>query len=57
MNEFDEALLAALRRQIGPEGDLRAAYRSWYEKEMEEHDKMLLHMMEEFEWRSRLADA
>jgi hypothetical protein len=55
MNAFDRDLLAALRQEIGPEGDLIAAYRRWYANEMEEHDRMLLHMMEEFERRSRLA--
>jgi hypothetical protein len=39
--------LAGLRREIGPDGDLKAAYRGWYKKEMEEHDKMIFHMMEE----------
>ena len=52
MHTCDQFLLAGLRREIGPDGDLRAAYRRWYEKEMQEHDAMLLHMMEEFEWRS-----
>jgi hypothetical protein len=52
MRTCDQFLLAGLRQEIGPEGDLGAAYRQWYEKEMEEHDKMLLHMMEEFQRRA-----
>jgi hypothetical protein len=34
-------LLAGLARQIGPDGDLRAAYRAWYERRMEEHDEAI----------------
>jgi hypothetical protein len=44
----EQFLLAGLRREIGPEGDLKAAYRKWYKEQMEEHDKMMYHMMEEF---------
>ena len=51
MNACDEFLLAGLRREIGPDGDLKAAYRKWYAEQMEEHDRMMLHMMEEFERR------
>ena len=46
---FDErlrqVLLAGLRREIGPDGDLQAAYRKWYAEQMEEHDRTMLHMM------------
>ncbi len=45
-------LLAGLREKIGPEGDLNAAYREWYWKQMEEHDRMMFHMMEEFHRRT-----
>lgn len=33
---------AGLRRQIGPAGDLRAAYRKWYADQMCEHDEDLV---------------
>lgn len=46
MNACDEFLLAALRREVGPEGDVRAAYRQWYWQQMEEHDKALFRMLE-----------
>ena len=36
---------------IGPDGDLKAAYRKWYAQQMEEHDRTILHMMREFERR------
>ncbi len=51
MNACEQFLLAGLRREIGPEGDLKAAYRQWYAEQMEEHDRMILHMAEEFERR------
>ena len=51
MDACDQFLLAGLRREIGPDGDLKAAYRKWYAEQMEEHDRMMLHMMEEFERR------
>ncbi len=44
----DQFLLAGLRREIGPDGDLKAAYRRWYAQHMEEHDRMIFHMAEEF---------
>jgi hypothetical protein len=47
LDASEQFLLAGLRREIGPDGDLKAAYRDWYRKEMEEHDKMMYHMMEE----------
>jgi hypothetical protein len=46
MNACDEFLLAALRREVGPEGDVRAAYRQWYWQQMDEHDQALFRMLE-----------
>jgi hypothetical protein len=51
MDACDQFLLAGLRREIGPDGDLKAAYRKWHEQQMEEHDRALVHMMEEFQRR------
>jgi hypothetical protein len=39
-------LLAGLRRQVGPEGDLRQAYRRWYARQMEEHDRLMRRLAE-----------
>jgi hypothetical protein len=39
-------VLAGLRQEIGPDGDIRAAYRRWYARQMEEHDR----------WMQRLAE-
>ena len=48
LDACDQFLLAGLRREIGPEGDLKAAYRRWYAEQMEEHDRVILHMAEKF---------
>jgi len=53
LDTCEEFLLAGLRRQIGPDGDLRAAYRQWYTEQMLEHDRTMLHLVEEFNRRSR----
>ncbi len=51
MDACEQFLLAGLRREIGPDGDLKAAYRAWYVAQMAEHDRTMLHMMAEFERR------
>jgi hypothetical protein len=53
LDTCDEFLLAGLRRQVGPGGDVGAAYRAWYAEQMEEHDRTMLHLLEEFDRRSR----
>ena len=53
LDTCDEFLIAGLRRQVGPGGDWRAAYRQWYADQMAEHDRTMLHLLEEFERRSR----
>jgi len=47
MNLCEQFLLAGLRREIGPDGDLRAAYQRWYAARMEEHDQTMKRMLEE----------
>ena len=42
----ENLVLAALRREIGPEGDLRAAYQAWYSERMAEHDRMIERMLQ-----------
>lgn len=44
----EQFLLAGLRRQIGPDGDLNAAYRRWYAEQMEEHDRVMQRMVDRF---------
>jgi hypothetical protein len=53
LDTCEEFLLAGLRRQVGPSGDLRGAYRRWYADKMAEHDRTMLHLIEEFDRRSR----
>ena len=40
METCDQFLFAGLRREVGPGGDVYAAYRRWYAERMEEHDRM-----------------
>ena len=47
MNACEQFLLGGLRREIGPDGDLQAAYRQWYAEHMEDHDRAMFRMLEE----------
>lgn len=46
VDESEALLLAGLKTKIGAEGDLHDAYRQWYSRHMEEHDRMLIEMLE-----------
>jgi hypothetical protein len=39
-------VLAGLRHEIGPNGDLNAAYRAWYAEQMREHDEVVARVVE-----------
>jgi hypothetical protein len=39
-------LLSELRRRIGPEGDLQAAYRQWYARQMDDRDRAQIQFLE-----------
>jgi hypothetical protein len=41
LNTGQKLVLAGLRREIGPAGDLRTAYRNWYREQMDEHDRLV----------------
>jgi hypothetical protein len=41
VDESDALVLAGLRARIGPHGDLQAAYRDWYARQMLEHEQAL----------------
>jgi hypothetical protein len=41
----EQLLLAGLRHQLGPAGDVMAAYRQWREQQMHEHDRTLQRMV------------
>ncbi len=45
MKSCDKFLLAGLQREVGPHGDLRAAYRKWYAEHREEHDRTLARLI------------
>ena len=36
---------AGLAREVGPDGDVDAAYRRWYSEQMEEHDRVVARML------------
>jgi hypothetical protein len=40
METADELLFAGLRHEVGPDGDVQAAYRHWYTQQMNEHDRV-----------------
>ena len=46
LDESEAILLSGLRVRIGQDGDLKAAYRGWYERRMEAHDHMLVQLAE-----------
>jgi hypothetical protein len=41
----EQLLLAGLAREVGPGGDVRAAYRRWNEGYLREHDEMIFRML------------
>jgi hypothetical protein len=53
LDTCEEFLLAGLRRQVGPGGDLRAAHHDWYAEQMAAHDRTMLNLLDEFDSRSR----
>lgn len=43
----EQFLLMGLRRKVKSEKELQTAYRQWYQREREEHDRTVVHMLEE----------
>jgi len=56
VDESESLLLAGLRAKIGPAGDLEAAYRDWYARYMEDHDRMQIARAENLSRRERNDD-
>jgi hypothetical protein len=56
VDSCDALLLAGLSARIGPEGDLHAAYREWYARYMEEHDKAQIEFLRNLSRRERPDD-
>jgi hypothetical protein len=52
----DAFLRAGLRREVGPDGDLEAAYRRWHQERLEEHDRDLLRRAEKLNRRAHCHD-
>jgi hypothetical protein len=48
MNTCETLLRARLRSEVGPEGDVDAAFAEWYERQMAEHDRDLERMARRF---------
>lgn len=46
MDASEELLLAGLRREVGPGGDVVTAYRRWCEQQREEHDQAVRRLAE-----------
>ena len=44
LDACEQFLLAGLRREIGPDGDLEAAYCQWNRQQREEHDEKIQRM-------------
>jgi hypothetical protein len=51
MSACDQLLFAGLQRSAGPDGDIQSVYREWYAQQMEEHDRTMHRLMEEFQRR------
>lgn len=45
--------MAGLRHRVGPDGDLEAAYRESYERQLADHEAALIHIQQELRRRSK----
>jgi hypothetical protein len=53
VDEGDALVKSGLRAKIGPRGDLQAAYREWYARHIEEHDRYQIALAENLTRRER----
>jgi hypothetical protein len=42
----EELLIAGLRERVGPHGDWQAAYREWYARKMDDHERAQIQFLE-----------
>lgn len=49
----DALVKSSLRAKIGPDGNLNAAYREWYARHMEEHDRYQVQLAQNLTQRER----
>lgn len=54
VDESEALLIAGLKAKVGPDGDWQQAYREWYARRMEEHERTLYRIAEKL---TRAADA
>lgn len=47
VDESEAFVLAGLRHRIGHDGNLNEAYRKWYARRMDEHDRTMSHFLSE----------
>jgi hypothetical protein len=53
VDEGEALVKSGLRAKIGPDGDLQAAYKEWYARHMEEHDRYQILLAENLTRRER----
>jgi hypothetical protein len=53
MRTTDNLLLAGLRRKVGPQGDLQAAYRQWYADYLRDRDEAVQRIAQRLRQASR----
>jgi hypothetical protein len=53
VDEGDALVRSSLRAKIGANGDLHAAYRDWYARFMEEHDRNQIRLADNLTQRER----
>ncbi len=53
VDESEALLKAGLRAKVGPTGDLQKAYREWYSRQMEVHDRNQIALAENLTRRER----
>jgi hypothetical protein len=53
VDEGDQMVLAGLRRKLGPNGDVHAAFLEWLDRRNEEHDRTIARMITEMRRRER----
>jgi hypothetical protein len=47
MDEAEQFLMAGFRSRVGATGDCVQAYRQWYDRRMEDHDRTMQHFVTE----------
>jgi hypothetical protein len=56
VDEGDQMVLAGLRRKLGPNADVHAAFLEWLDRRNEEHDRTMVRMLTEMRRRENSHD-